>query len=125
MISSFRMPLFRGSYFSERPVKITALPGKTARFNHWEIKTFNIIREELIAKSSGWNYLDDGTEPTADWNSTTYDDSGWKSGAGQFGYGDGDETTLLEYGPDANNKYISYYFRKKFNCSGYVRLRFA
>jgi hypothetical protein len=62
---------------------------------------------------------DDGTELTADWNSTTYDDSGWKSGAGQFGYGDGDETTQLDYGPDANNKYISYYFRKNL-LFGYV-----
>jgi hypothetical protein len=108
---------FKGSIFTECPVIITAHPGKTARFKHWEIKTFDVIREEIITKSSEWSYLDDGTEPAANWNSATFNDSGWKSGSGQFGYGDGDETTQLDFGPDTNNKYISYYFRKKFDVS--------
>ena len=38
----------------------------------------------------------------------------WSSGAAELGYGDGDEATVVGYGPDAGNKYITTYFRHRF-----------
>src|SRR5262249_34137691 len=37
----------------------------------------------------------------------------WPSGFAPLGYGD-PVTTTINFGPDANNKYITYYFRRKF-----------
>jgi hypothetical protein len=51
------------------------------------------------------------------WKSISYDDITWKTGSGQFGYGEGDEKTVIGYGPDQNNKYITSYFRKKFQVA--------
>ena len=49
------------------------------------------------------------------WREVAYDDSAWATGAAQLGYGDSDEITTLSFGPDANNKYPTYYFRYEFN----------
>ncbi|WP_256992421.1 PA14 domain-containing protein [Paenibacillus sp. XY044] len=73
---------------------------------------------KLIDRGSEWSYLDDGTGPGAGWQTSGYDDSGWKRGAAPLGYassGKGlDLQTRIGYGPDGNNKYITAYFRKKF-----------
>ena len=66
----------------------------------------------LVAKRSGWKYLANGTDQGTVWRGTTFNDGAWASGAGQFGYGDGDEATVLPFGPNANAKYITTYFRK-------------
>ena len=59
---------------------------------------------------------------------TAYDDAGWAQGPAQLGYGDGDEATVVSYGPDANNKYPTTYFRHHFNVTdpthlGNIRFR--
>jgi len=49
----------------------------------------------------------------------------WSSGPAPLGYGDGDEATVISFGPDANNKYITTYFRRSFsvtNASTYTNL---
>ena len=61
--------------------------------------------EELIARGAEWQYLDDGTDQGTAWRETDFDDSAWESGAAQLGFGDGDETTMLDSG------HITYYFR--------------
>lgn len=71
----------------------------------------------LVAKGSTWKYHNQGVLPDANWNSLAYDDSGWTSGPAQLGYGDGDEATVLGYGPDVNAKYIATYFRRDFSVS--------
>ncbi len=68
----------------------------------------------LIPVESTWSYLDDGTNPGTLWNRITFNDINWKTGAGKFGYGEGNEKTVLSYGPDAANKYITYLFRTQF-----------
>ncbi|EDM45150.1 Twin-arginine translocation pathway signal [unidentified eubacterium SCB49] len=67
---------------------------------------------------SEWRYNDSGTDLGTAWRNTDYDDSAWAVGAGQLGYGDNDEATVLSYGPDANNKYPTYYFRYSFENTG-------
>src|SRR5215204_3300846 len=61
-----------------------------------------------------WRYLDNGTDQGAAWSAPTFDDTSWSNGTAEFGYGDGDETTLVGFGPDPFNKYITTYFRKYF-----------
>ncbi len=68
----------------------------------------------LISKNSVWRYLDDGSNQGTSWRGYYFDDTSWKKGSAPFGYGLGDEATVLNYGIDPNNKYITYYFRNDF-----------
>ncbi|MTI22887.1 T9SS type A sorting domain-containing protein [Fulvivirga sp. RKSG066] len=70
--------------------------------------------QKLIKAGSVWRYLDDGSNQGTAWRGTSFDDSSWASDQAQLGYGDGDETTVVGFGPDANNKYQTTYFRKSF-----------
>ncbi|HEY6162309.1 MAG TPA: Ig-like domain-containing protein [Bacteroidia bacterium] len=72
---------------------------------------------EPISAGSTWRYLDNGSNQGTAWRSMSFDDASWKTGNAQLGYGDGDETTVMGYGPSSSNKYITTYFRKKFNVS--------
>ena len=68
----------------------------------------------ILPYGSTWKYFDNNSRPT-NWHTTGFDDAAWSSGPGQFGYGDGDEGTVVSYGSDANNKYITTYFRTSVN----------
>ena len=59
-----------------------------------------------------WIYSDSVDAPAVGWQQTDFDDASWSYGVGEFGFGDGDESTLLDFGPDSNQKTCSYYFRK-------------
>jgi hypothetical protein len=71
-----------------------------------------LVARTLIAKNATWSYLDDGSDQGSAWRNAGFDDSGWKSGPAELGYGDGDEATVVSYGANANKKYITTYFRK-------------
>ncbi len=73
--------------------------------------------DTLIHKNATWKYYDHVNTTIPNWKLLTYNDSLWASGAGQFGYGDGDEATVIYYGVSAKTKYIAYYFRKKINIA--------
>ena len=67
----------------------------------------------LAPLQSMWRYLATATSIGNAWRTNGFNDSGWASGEAQFGYGDGDETTLIGFGdPDHKNK--TTYFRKTF-----------
>jgi hypothetical protein len=71
----------------------------------------------LVPRGSVWRYLDNGTNQGTAWREPGFDDTGWRTGAAQLGYGEGDEATTLGYGPDPNNKYVTNYFRRSFVVS--------
>jgi hypothetical protein len=71
----------------------------------------------LVPSGSTWKYHDQGANLGTAWRETGYDDSSWPSGLAQLGYGDGDEATIVSYGPDANNKYVTTYFRHAFDVT--------
>jgi hypothetical protein len=71
----------------------------------------------LIPLNGIWNYLDTGLDPGGSWNTLAFNDAGWKSGAAELGYGDGDEATVVSFGPDTNNKFVTTYFRKVVNVA--------
>ena len=44
-----------------------------------------------------------------------FNDNSWASGAAELGYNEGDEATVVSYGPSSSNKYITTYFRHTFD----------
>jgi hypothetical protein len=66
----------------------------------------------LISTGSVWKYFDNGASPGANWHRRDFNDSAWPSGRGQFGWGDGDETTAIAAA--VNPKPITTYFRHTF-----------
>ena len=70
--------------------------------------------DTLVPAGSVWRYLDDGSDQGTTWHQVAFDDSGWVSGGAQLGYGDGDEATVVRYGPNANDKFVTTYFRLAF-----------
>jgi predicted alpha-1,2-mannosidase len=78
----------------------------------------SLSRQKLIAEQSDWKYFDKGQYAGNGWTSLGYDDSGWASGPALLGYDTlGKVNTKVSYGPDANNKYPTTYFRKTFEVS--------
>lgn len=61
---------------------------------------------KVVSKGDTWKYEDTDTDLGTSWRDSTYDDSGWSSGAGQLGFGGDGETTVLTSGG------TTYYFRK-------------
>jgi hypothetical protein len=82
---------------------------------------FNVLGEIATAynfnQDGHWKYLDNGSDQGTGWQATAFIDSSWASGDGEFGYGDGDENTVVGYGSDSNNKYQTTYFRKNINIT--------
>ncbi len=50
---------------------------------------------------------------SANWKHPDFDDRAWAEGRAELGYGEGDEATVLPFGPSAN-KWITSYFRLRF-----------
>ncbi len=80
-----------------------------AAFEYTTIAT----RQTVVETSSLWRYLDNGTSPSG-WNSPTFSHAAWATGQAELGYGDGDEATVVSFGPSSQNKYITTYFRQNF-----------
>ena len=74
-----------------------------------------------VAPTATWSYSDRGDVVGAGWASIGYDDAGWATGVGEFGYGDGDEATVVSYGPSAGQKYRTTYFRTSFTATDVPR----
>lgn len=74
-----------------------------------------------IAKLSEWRYLDNGSNQDTAWRMPSFVDTTWAFGPAKLGYND-NAITILNYGPDASNKYITYYFRKQFNVADIAAL---
>jgi uncharacterized repeat protein (TIGR01451 family) len=64
-----------------------------------------------------WTFDDRGVDLGTAWRALAYDDSGWRAGPGQLGFGDGDEATVLAH---TTPSYPSAYFRKVIPISGAV-----
>jgi hypothetical protein len=59
-----------------------------------------------------WRYLDDGSQPPAEWTSARFDDQAWRAGPAPLGYGEPDLRTTVSFGPDAQRKHLAVYFRR-------------
>jgi hypothetical protein len=98
----------QGSYPENEEITLVAEPKGGYNFKGWR-------RSEgvaIIGKEDFWKYNDKGNEPDANWKNSDFDDSGWSEGQAELGYGDGDEKTVVSFGGNSRNKYITTYFRK-------------
>jgi hypothetical protein len=82
----------------------------------------------LVPAGALWKYLDTGADQGTAWRTPAFNDSGWKTGAAELGYGDGDEATLVAYGPNSTAKFTTTYLRRAFTVAdpsayGGLRLR--
>ena len=68
----------------------------------------------LVPFESTWSYLDDGSNQGTLWRTPIFDDSSWATGQAPLGYGEGNENTVVSFGADPDNKYITTYFRHTF-----------
>ena len=109
---------WNGLYFKNIPLTLKAEAKPGYQFQGWTMAN----KETLVNKNSDWKYLDDGSNQWNQWKDLSFDDSNWSSGNGEFGYGDNNEPTVLDFGSDPDDKHLTYYFRKEFtiqNLSDY------
>ena len=66
--------------------------------NHWET---------AVLEGDYWRYLEGTYEPDSNWRKINFNDSTWLQGPGGIGYGDGDDTTII-------NPVNSLYLRRTF-----------
>jgi hypothetical protein len=71
----------------------------------------------FLGKGSTWRYLDTGVAPDPSWTQAGFVDTAWKSGRAELGYGDGDEATVVGFGPNPNAKYVVSWFRTTFSST--------
>lgn len=76
----------------------------------------------LVAAGAAWRFLDDGSNQGTAWRASGFDDSSWPQGAAQFGFGDGDETTVVNGGP-ATARTATFYFRRTFRVANPAAFR--
>src|SRR5688572_18885390 len=93
--------------------------GRDNAGNTWNATPVNIaVARTFVPRGAVWRFLDNGTDQGTAWTAPSFNDSSWLSGPAELGYGDGDEVTLVGFGPDAANRYITTYFRHSFNVTG-------
>lgn len=68
----------------------------------------------VVAQGSNWRYFDGGVSPGAAWATGAFNDSAWSEGPAEFGFGDGDEATLIRQSVQGTAS-IAFYFRQRFN----------
>tara|TARA_B100000609_G_scaffold194639_1_gene187497 strand:+ start:19588 stop:22137 length:2550 start_codon:yes stop_codon:yes gene_type:complete len=73
-----------------------------------------VVQRPYIKWGDTWKYHDSGKDLGSAWTALSYDDSSWKAGPAQLGYGEGDEKTKLK---DALPNYKGAYFRKTFTLT--------
>lgn len=68
----------------------------------------------LIDHGPGWRYYDSSTAvPAATWKDRTFNDSSWRIGSTPLGFGDGDESTVV----DPVTSRITTWFRRSFSVA--------
>jgi hypothetical protein len=80
----------------------------------------------LIANRSQWKYLDTGVDQGSAWRIGSFNDSTWKSGMAELGFGDAvkdagngtpkPEQTVIA-GGSSSSRFPTLYFRRRFNVS--------
>jgi len=90
-----------------------------------ELATYSFTRElqdnattnVFIPSGSEWKFLDNGSNQGTDWKELSFDDTSWSVGTAPLGYNMNGIQTPVSFGPDAQNKFITTYFRKSFNLT--------
>ncbi|MBK8001698.1 MAG: immunoglobulin domain-containing protein [Verrucomicrobia bacterium] len=75
---------------------------------------FSTNTAQLVSTGAVWKYLDSGLDQGTAWRTYAFDDLAWSNGPAQLGYGDGDEATIVSFGPSPTEKFPTTYFRRSF-----------
>ncbi len=70
--------------------------------------------DTLIKRGARWKYFIGPTSPPVDWKLGKFDDSKWKTGKAGFGYGDGDDQTILK---EMAGRYTAVHIRQFFEVA--------
>lgn len=73
----------------------------------------NIDKLVLVKEGSQWRFQDNGEKPEPTWTSPDFDDSKWRQGRGELGFGDDPVTTID--GGSPGERHITTYFRQTFD----------
>ena len=89
----------------------------SGKLSPFAIRLHQAESQVIIKKDSEWKYLDSGDHlDKINWTDLNYNSENWKIGNAEFGYGDGDEETIIERGSTASRKYRNtIYFLKHFD----------
>jgi hypothetical protein len=100
-----------------KSVLVNGVPARWSPFEReWALQPVGVAQTELlIPQGAVWRFLDDGSEQDARWRRGGFDDAAWSFGRAPLGYGDGDEATRIDFGPNPANKFITSYFRHEFH----------
>ncbi len=115
---------FQGNYFNDIPIGVTRDTHVGAYlFALGSPRHCGLVGEPLCPRGPSGNTRTRASISAPQWQQTGYDDTTWAAGPAQLGYGDGDEATVVGYGGNASNKYITTYFRKSFELTDVARFR--
>ena len=103
---------FKGKLFA--PVQLEAKAPAGYTFAGWKKSSGALV--QVIGMNDTWKYYDDG-EAAANWQTPSFSDISWKSGASPLGYTMTGVNTTVSYGSNDQQKNPTTYFRKKFNLS--------
>jgi CotH kinase protein/Lamin Tail Domain/Chitobiase/beta-hexosaminidase C-terminal domain/Secretion system C-terminal sorting domain len=104
-------------YFMGLNYSLQANPKPGFQFSHWTIAARDGGVVNVAAAGDAWKYNDLGSLPAANWKNLDYNDASWSQGPSQLGYGDGDEQSIVGFGPSSSNKFTTTYFRRSFNIA--------
>jgi hypothetical protein len=71
----------------------------------------------IVPNGSIWSWKYDNTALPSNWNSPSFDASGWNSGAGVLGFGGSTVVTNIDTFADPTTRPIAAYFTKQFQVS--------
>jgi hypothetical protein len=111
-------------YFKNLPVRLEPVAALGYAFKEWKIRKTDSEFVSLIQSGTTWKYFDQGSMPV-NWNTSAFNDAAWAQGAAQLGYGEGDEQTVVSFGGNPTDKFVTTYFRKSFTVAdtvGFVQL---
>jgi hypothetical protein len=91
---------------------ITYIGSLSIAFNLFVTAALSQESPFILGPGAAWRYHASEVDPGEDWMTVTYSDQDWLIGRPGFGYGDDDDSTVLE---DMEGKYQSIYIRREFN----------
>ena len=69
----------------------------SAQIDHWET---------VVYETDTWKYIVPTSAVPATWNTLTFNDGSWNSGIGGFGFGDGDDNTVISQTPSVYHRIV-------------------
>jgi hypothetical protein len=113
-INGIKVPYadFNGKLFS--PVRLEAKAPAGYTFSGWRKSSGALV--QIFGVSDTWKYYDGGEAPS-NWQSASFSDTSWKSGAAPLGYKMAGVNTTVSYGNNSQQKNPTTYFRKEFNLN--------